>query len=156
MAEATRQLALSTLSDDDKRFLRELPLTAVVERGGQRFLLCHATPTDPLFAYCPPDSPAWVDEAAGVDADVLLVGHTHLPFVRRVGTRTVVNPGSLGQPKDGGPEASYAVWQDGTFTLRKAKYPVDRTVAKIAELPLSSEIAAALGRLLETGRPPSA
>ena len=68
----------------------------------------------------------------------------------------MVNPGSIGQPKDGGPKASYAVWQHGTFTLREVKYPVDRTVAKIAKLPLSSEIAAALGRLLETGRPPSA
>jgi protein phosphatase len=96
-----------------------------------------------------------VDEIAAVDADVILVGHTHLPFVRRIGNRTVVNPGSLGQPKDGGPDASYAVWQDGEFTLRKMKYPVDRTVAKIADLPLPTEIAAALRHLLETGSPPT-
>lgn len=50
MAEATRQHAMKTLADDDKRFLRDLPLTASVERDGQRFLLCHATPSDPLFA----------------------------------------------------------------------------------------------------------
>jgi protein phosphatase len=155
MAEATRQHALKTLSEEDKHFLRDLPLTASVERDQRRFFLCHATPSDPLFAYCPPDSRAWVDEIAAVDADVILVGHTHLPFVRRIGNRTVVNPGSLGQPKDGGPDASYAVWQDGEFTLRKMKYPVDRTVAKIADLPLPSEITAALRHLLETGSPPT-
>lgn len=144
MAEATRQLALKTLSDEDKRFLRDLPLTVSLERDQRRFFLCHATPSDPLFAYCPPESLAWADESAAVDADVILVGHTHLPFVKRFGTRTVVNPGSLGQPKDGGPEASYAVWQGGEVTLRKARYPVDRTAAKIAALPLPVEIAAAL------------
>jgi protein phosphatase len=139
MAEATRQHTMKTLSDDDKGFLRDLPLTASVERGGRRFFLCHATPSDPLFAYCPPESPAWSQECASVDADIILVGHTHLPFVKRFGTRTVVNPGSLGQPKDGGPDASYAVWQDGEVTLRKVPYPVDRTVAKIRELPLPAD-----------------
>jgi protein phosphatase len=156
MAEATRQLALATLTDADKHFLRELPLTASIARDGQRFFLCHATPSDPLFAYCPPDSASWVDEAVSVDADVILVGHTHLPFVRRIGTRTIVNPGSLGQPKDGGPDASYAVWQDGQFSLRKVKYPVEETVAKIGQLPLSDAISAALRHLLETGSPPAA
>jgi putative phosphoesterase len=156
MAEATRQLAMKTLPDHDKRFLRDLPLTASVERDGQRLFLCHATPSDPLFAYCPPDSPAWSQESASVDADIILVGHTHLPFVKRFGTRTVVNPGSLGQPKDGGPDASYAVWQDGAVTLRRAAYPVDRTVAKINALPLPAEIAVALEHLLRTGRTPAA
>jgi protein phosphatase len=156
MAEATRQHAMKVLSDDDKRFLRDLRLTASVERDGQRLFLCHATPSDPLFAYCPPDSPEWSQESASVDADIILVGHTHLPFVKRFGTRTVVNPGSLGQPKDGGPEASYAVWQDGAVTLRKVAYPVDRTVAKMKELRLPAGIAVALEHLLRTGRPPAA
>ncbi|HEY7288514.1 MAG TPA: metallophosphoesterase family protein [Vicinamibacterales bacterium] len=156
MAEATRQLALKTLSDDDRRYLRELPLTASAECGSQRFFLCHATPSDPLFAYCPPDSPAWVAEASAVDADVILVGHTHLPFIRPVEGRTVINPGSLGQPKAGGPEASYAVWDDGRITLRKIKYPVERTVAKLGELGLPAEIVAALRHLLETGTPATA
>jgi len=135
MAEATRQHAMKVLSDDDKRFLRDLPLTASVERDGQRLFLCHATPSDP---------------------DIILVGHTHLPFVKRFGTRTVVNPGSLGQPKDGGPEASYAVWEDGAVTLRKVAYPVDRTVAKMKELALPAGIAVDLEHLLRTGQPPAA
>ena len=155
MAEATRQHAMKTLSDDDKRFLRDLPLTASVERDGRRFFLCHATPSDPLFAYCPPDSPAWGQESASVDADIILVGHTHLPFVKRFGSRTVVNPGSLGQPKEGGPDGSYALWQDGEVTLHKVPYPVDRTIAKIRALSLPAGIADALEDLLRTGNPPT-
>jgi diadenosine tetraphosphatase ApaH/serine/threonine PP2A family protein phosphatase len=77
-------------------------------------------------------------------------------IVGLLGTRTVVNPGSLGQPKDGGPEASYAVWQDGAVTHRRVAYPVDRTVAKIRELRLPAGIATALEHLLRTGSPPAA
>src|ERR1700686_3992548 len=135
MAEAALQHAMKPLSDDDNHFLRNLPLTGSVARYRHRFFLCHATPSDPLFAYCPPDSPAWSQECASVDTDIILVGHTHLPFTRTFDGRTVVNPGSLGQPKDGRPEASYAVWQDGEMTLCKVRYPVERTVAKIKELP---------------------
>jgi protein phosphatase len=154
MAEATRRLALAALDDDDKRYLCQLPLTSAAERGGQRFFLCHATPSDPLFAYCPPDSPSWLQEISAIDADVILVGHTHVPFIREVERRTVLNPGSLGQPKDGGPDASYAVWQDGALSLRKVAYPVARTVAQLDQLGLPADIAAALKHLLETGNPP--
>jgi protein phosphatase len=79
-----------------------------------------------------------------------------VPFVKRFGTRTVVNPGSLGQPKDGRPDASYAVWQDGAVTLRKVAYPVDRTIAKIKRLPLPAGIAVTLEHLLRTGPSPAA
>jgi hypothetical protein len=41
-------------------------------------------------------------------------------------------------------------------TLRKVAYPVDRTVAKMKELPLPAGIAVALEQLLRTGRPPAA
>jgi protein phosphatase len=146
---------MKTLSDEDKRFLRDLPLTASIERDRQRLFLCHATPLDPLFAYCPPDSPDWSREAEAIDADLILVGHTHLPFVKHVGHRTIVNPGSLGQPKHGGPHGSYAVWQDGNVTLHTMPYPVERTIAKLERLPLAPDVVHDLVHLLRTGNPPA-
>lgn len=156
MADATQRYTMAILSDADKTYLRHLPLTESVVRDGRRFYLCHATPSDPLFAYCPPDSPQWVQESERVDADVILVGHTHIPFINRIGTRQVVNPGSLGQPKHGGPHASYAVWQDGEISLRTVPYPVERTVDKLRQLPLAADVVEALGHLLRTGNAPAA
>jgi diadenosine tetraphosphatase ApaH/serine/threonine PP2A family protein phosphatase len=46
-------------------------------------------------------------ESAG--ADVLLFGHTHLPYLRRVGTTLFVNAGSVGRPRDGDPRAGYVL-----------------------------------------------
>jgi predicted phosphodiesterase len=82
----------------------------------------------------PEDSDDWIREMDSVPADVLLVGHTHTPFIRRIGDRVVVNPGSLGQPKTGKPEACYAVWQDGTFELKSFSYPSGRDCGETAEL----------------------
>jgi len=41
--------------------------------------------------------------------DILVLGHTHIPFVRRLGRGLVVNPGSVGQPRDHDPRASFAI-----------------------------------------------
>ena len=46
-------------------------------------------------------------------------------------TVLIVNPGSVGQPRSGDARASYAVWDDGEFILRKARYPVETTIAKL-------------------------
>jgi protein phosphatase len=156
MAAATQRYAMEVLAEDHKAYLRELPLTQSVVRDGRRVYLCHATPSDPLFAYCPPDSPDWSREAEMVDADVILVGHTHLPFMKRIGSRRVVNPGSLGQPKHGGPQASYAIWRDGEISLRTVPYPFERTIDKLKQLPLEPSVLDELVQLLKTGNPSAA
>jgi predicted phosphodiesterase len=94
MAEATRPFTDSVLSFSDKRFLRNLPLRVELRRGDTRFYLCHAIPSDPLFGYCEAESPWWLMEVESVSADVVLVGHTHVPAQRTVGRTLVANPGS--------------------------------------------------------------
>lgn len=120
-----------------------------------RFFLVHAIPSDPLFGYCPEESDRWKQEVEAINADVLIVGHTHTPFVRREGNRTILNPGSLGQPKTGRPLACYAVWQDGKVLLKEFDYPVAETVRGIRGMQISSEEQDALIGLLQTGALPA-
>lgn len=155
MADATKNYTVSVLSREDKKFLRELPTCACRQIDGQIFFLCHATPSDLLYEYRPPDSPLWaLEEESSSGADVILAGHTHLPFCRTFGQRTVVNPGSLGQSKTGYPRARYAVWQDGHFELKGYEYPVDVTVGKILSLLLPEAIKRDLIHVLRTGITP--
>ncbi len=151
MAEETGRYTRAAITKDQRDFLRSLPLTADRTVGGVRFSLCHAAPPDPLYEYRPPDSPLWSAELASGVADVLLMGHTHLPFCRRLGSRMVANPGSAGQPKHGAARACYALWEDGDFRLESAEYPVEKTVAKIRTLPLTPEVQADLITVLQTG-----
>ena len=151
MADATRRFSASAVTEDQKQFLRDLPLKAVIGRGNTRFFLTHARPSDPLYGYCPADSDEWVQEVESVPADVVLVGHTHTPFVRKIGNQLLVNPGSLGQPKTGKPDACYAVWNDGKLELKSFSYPVNRTIAKLQSLSFPPEIEKDLITVLQTG-----
>jgi protein phosphatase len=153
MAEQTRQFCLVALSPRQKDFLRNLPLHLEIERGGTRFYLCHARPSDPLYGYCPEDSDLWGSELKKVDVDILLVGHTHTPFIRHIGNQIVANPGSLGQPKTktGKAEACYAVWQDGRLDLKQFAYPVETVIGKLEKLPVTLEVFQDLATVLRTG-----
>jgi len=155
MADATRGYTDSVLSPEQKRYLGGLPMTLQRTVDDCRFLLCHAVPSDPLFTYCRPNSPRWAKEVSDMPADILLVGHTHLPFVMNIGARQVVNPGSLGQPKHGVPHACYAIWEDGRVELRSFAYPVQETVRKVHGLPIPADIRRKLANVLLSGGSPS-
>ncbi|MGP0074065.1 MAG: metallophosphoesterase family protein [Bryobacteraceae bacterium] len=151
MAQTMQRYTSSILSESQKQFLRDLPLRADREFRGITVSMCHAVPSDPLLAYCPPDSPRWESELELAKADILLVGHTHLAFERQFGSRRVINPGSVGQPKTGTPAACYAVWEDGAIELRSFEYPFQNTIEKIARLPIPTGIKASLSDVLRSG-----
>jgi protein phosphatase len=151
MADTTMQYSKASLDGDAIAYLRTLPLTLVLERDGRSFFLCHAIPSNPLYGYCPEDSDLWAAELEQVEADFLLVGHTHTPFVRKIGGKTIVNPGSLGQPKTGKADACYAVWENGKLELKQFTYPVQRAVERIEQLSMPAQIRQDLITVLRTG-----
>jgi protein phosphatase len=154
MAEATRRFSEAVVTAEQKSYLRSFPPRVEAVRGGARFFLCHATPSDPLYEYRKAESDQWSVDCAKLGADVILVGHTHTPFIRSVDRKTVVNPGSLGQPKTGTPDACYAVWEDGEVSLRRYAYPIDRTVEKIRSMPIGKDVQEKLIRVLKSGGMP--
>ena len=115
---------------------------------GYRFFLCHATPTEPLYRYCPADPAQWAPEIEGLQADIVLTGHTHLPFTMNLEKQRIVNPGSVGQPKHGAPMACYALWENGRLSLQSCRYPVEETVKKVFSLPVPMEIRSQLAAVL--------
>jgi len=153
MALETRDFTIRMINGDLARYLQQLPLHRVVERDGKKFYLCHAAPSDPLYSYCGENSERWPQEVQEIEADYLLVGHTHIPFMRKLDRITIVNPGSLGQPKTGKPEACYAVWYDDHFELKQFAYPFNETVQKIEELPVSQDVKRDLEAVLASGSP---
>ncbi|HEY7113578.1 MAG TPA: YfcE family phosphodiesterase [Thermoanaerobaculia bacterium] len=151
-AEATRRLFQDRLLPADASYLGTLPFQTRLRLGGMRFHLVHATPSDPLYTYVRPgDRGRWARELERVSADVLLVGHTHLPMILRIGEKTVINPGSVGQPRDGDPRASFAVIEDGRPRLDRVAYDVEATVRRLEKSALSPNVVRHLSTLLRTG-----
>ncbi|TDC41993.1 metallophosphoesterase family protein [Micromonospora sp. KC213] len=126
--------AAGQLRDDQVARLAALPLTVTLEIGGiGPVLFCHATPRDDEEVVLV-DSRLehWVDVLAAVPAEVRTVvcGHTHMPFVRLVDRRLVVNPGSVGMPY-GGPGAFWALLGPTGVQLRRTILDVDIACARV-------------------------
>lgn len=152
-SERTREVMRDELDAQQLATLGSRPLRAHVELGGVRFELVHATPSDPLYRYLRPSEPErWAEEVERIDADVILVGHTHLPMTLHFGDKVVVNPGSVGQPRDGDPRAAYAIVEDGEPRLQRCEYDVEASVAALAGRRLPKSVFAQLAGLLRKGR----
>ncbi len=93
---------------ENKAWLRTLQPQIRFEADGTRFLLVHGSPRR-VNEYIYEDRPHLENIARGADADVLVMGHTHLPYVKQVGEVLFVNGGSAGKPKDGDPRACLAL-----------------------------------------------
>ena len=63
----------------------------------------------------------------------------------------IANPGSLGQPKNGSPEACYAIWDGARIELKTFPYPYELTIAKLATLNLGADVLNDLATVLRTG-----
>jgi putative phosphoesterase len=155
LTAVTRPLTRERLGEDDLRYLSRLPVSQMVTLDDTRFLLVHATPRDPLDEYAPPEEEFWQRRLLDVEAEVICVGHTHMPYVLEVGDKLVINPGSLGQPRDGDPRGSYAVIEDYKVELKRLEYPVEETVRVIQESSLPEEARETLAAVFRTGEVPS-
>lgn len=119
------QVALRELSEARLRQLTTLPERTVLEMDGLRILVAHGTPWEP-DTYLYPDAPqaAW-DRFAQVAADLVVLGHTHYPMSRLAQGRTILNPGSVGQPRDCRPGAAWALFDTRARACTFFREPYD-------------------------------
>jgi len=153
---AMRDYTQSVLPAADRQWLGELPLNRSVELDGARFHLVHAMPGGPLDRRLSLVTARQEDLEAELAQlaprpDVLLVGHTHMPGMRQVGDTVIVNPGSLGQPRNGVPDATYAVWRNGDLQIHHLHYHYRPTMRKLMDLPVDPDVVDRLQGILETG-----
>jgi putative phosphoesterase len=120
-----------------REWLRTLPFERRLTYGGRRLLLCHGSPAGPED-YVFPDRVDW-SVFSDVDADIVVLGHTHRPLSRTLGGMLIVNPGSVGQPRDYDPRAAYGIVDvaTGVFEQRRIVYDVDtvRRAVRAQRLP---------------------
>lgn len=97
------------VSAEDRLFLRGLPEQLLLEASGQRIYVTHATP-DSIKDYVYGCDDEKIEQMLqDVDENIYIYGHTHYPYTRRHGQHFILNPGSVGRPKQGDSRASYAL-----------------------------------------------
>ena len=130
-AERTRFVARA-ISDEQRGFLRDLAETVTLDVDGLgRVLFCHGTPrSDSEIVTRLTPEPRLADAVAGVDAAVVVCGHTHVQFDRRVGATRIVNAGSVGMPYEGETGAYWALLGPDV-ELRRTEYDTGAAAAAI-------------------------
>jgi diadenosine tetraphosphatase ApaH/serine/threonine PP2A family protein phosphatase len=144
------------LRDADRRYIESLPQV----RREEGFTLVHGTLRWPVWEYLYSYDAA-LAHLSRQETPFGLVGHTHIPMLvvedgrfprgcelfylqdgavveLRPDRRLVLNPGSVGQPRDGDPRASYAIYDSeaGTFSLHRVEYDIAATQKLIEEAGL--------------------
>jgi predicted phosphodiesterase len=94
----------------------------------------------------------WERRLANVESDVVCVGHTHQPYVLEAAKKLVINPGSVGQPRDGDPRASYAVLEGFKVELKRVEYRVEETVESLMGCGIPEDARDRLVEILRTGQ----
>lgn len=98
------------LSAVQREWLSALEAEAELRLGGARIRIVHGSPvSDTDYIYPSITVVGLGSKLQGEEPDVLVCGHSHVPFARRVGRCLVLNCGSAGRPADGDPRGSYAL-----------------------------------------------
>lgn len=157
LSEESRKLTVPLMSAGTLAFLRGLPERVSLALDGLRLELLHAAPADPLFQYLPATNlEGWRHAVEDVDADIVLVGHTHIPAFLNFGNKFVVNPGSVGLPRDGDARACYAVLDGCNVQLKRIAYDVEGTVKALREWGLPHDVSRSLERIYRGESPEKA
>ena len=129
------------VTPENKAFLRTLVPEIRFDRDGARVLLVHGSPRK-INEYLFEDRPlsSFQRLAASSNADLIVFGHTHKPYVKDVDGVRFLNAGSVGKPKDGDWRACYVILDDDV-TFRRVTYDVAAAAAAIRATDLPHEFA---------------
>ncbi len=131
--EVTRWAA-AQLSAEHVELLASLPHPVTLEvKGLGPVVFCHGTPRDDDEVVLVDTSlDRWAEVFAELPGEIAAVvcGHTHMPFIRLVDRRLVINPGSIGMPY-GRPGGHWALLRAGAATLHRTPIDVEATCARV-------------------------
>ena len=138
--------ALEVLSEKECEYLSNLPAKKEILIGKRKILLCHGSPWDQDVYIYPDSSEETFQRCAEGDFDIVMMGHTHYPMEKRVNSTILLNPGSVGQPRNYIPGTDWATLNLDTLEVRfkHSIYDVSSLVAEAqqndAEVPYLAQV----------------
>jgi putative phosphoesterase len=138
MATSAVMWTAARLNARSRTFLTSLPVHLHLRIDGMVVGVYHGSPLDPdQYVF---EIEADEDMLTDGECDLLVLGHTHVPFIKALPHGIIVNPGSVGQPRDGDPRACYTIFD----TARR----------KGTSIRLPYDLQAVADRTIEEGLPP--
>ncbi len=118
-------VAMEQLSERQIDELCNLPHPLELTFDGCRVLLCHGAPWDNDQYVYPDANDAVLERCAVQKFELVVMGHTHYPMMKMIGNTIIVNPGSVGQPRNKQPGAHWAEFDTETRSVAFHHEPYD-------------------------------
>ncbi len=138
--ELYRNFCLERITSNSIDFILNCPEKQSVNIGKINMLCVHGSPRSIVEVLSPSMNLEEVFE--DLEEDIILCGHSHIPFLKKVGKKILFNPGSVGSPYDGNPSASYGVMEikndEVYFNIRRVIYPIDKLIKSAFALTFPS------------------
>jgi len=160
-------ISLKQLSETDKQYLRKLPTHRELEVDNLKIYMVHASPADPLYDYIYPWTPRNIiikklikktpmGIPMNLDYDILLYGHIHQQTYLNLNGTKIINPGSVGQPRDHDWRAAAAVIDTDKeqITFIRVSYNVEEVLRRLKILVGHGSEYQILKNILLTGTMP--
>lgn len=134
------------LSIRERKILHALPIMHSEIIAEKKIMLIHGGPEYPLDQYIYPDDDIDLDSTFEfmelIEVDTLFLGHTHVPFKSEKKDLIICNPGSVGQPRDGNPQASYVLYDTVSrdIVFRRVIYDPTAAIRGIEKHHFSQEL----------------
>lgn len=140
-AAAAIKWTQDVISPDNIDYIMGLKNIESINVEGKRIVLVHGSPYD-FDEYVYPED-VIPDFLQAVNGDVLVLGHTHVQFKKEYPEGVVVNPGSVGQPRDGNPDAAFAVLDtaSGKIELKRVSYDIEKVIEDMLAAHLPEKLA---------------
>lgn len=143
--KAAHRFTMETITRENAAWLKPLCFQTSETLADTGVMLTHGSPKDPYWGYIYPDSDSdqWEPILARESVSKLFIGHSHLQFRMPVAPdREIINPGSVGQPRNGCPQAQYAlIGKDGQVSFRRVNYDIAKAAAAIRQAGLPDVLA---------------
>lgn len=116
------------------RWIKKLKEKIIIKIANKRIMLVHGSP-ESCFEYVWQDTSEqtflyWLEK---YNVDILVFGHTHIPFIKNIENQIVINPGSVGQPRDGNNKASFCIidLKNNQSEIIRINYNIDKIAVDI-------------------------
>ena len=150
-AKAALEWTRDVLRDKNKALLEKLPLTSTLKKDG--ITIVHSSPGQPEKWHYVADAHDAEKYFRYFKEDLCFLGHSHVPFIAerthpgtvkfhdssaeiKKGSRYIINVGSVGQPRDGNPQAAYTLLRDNSLEIKRVSYDIVLTQKKMRKAGL--------------------
>lgn len=122
------------ISDENRSYLKNLPSKLTMECQGFKIIVVHGSPMS-IDEYLYEDEEHLLKISEIIRENIVICGHTHVPYCKKLNNKYFINAGSVGKPKHGGSESTYVIVniENGkvSYNIEKVTYDIKKIVNTI-------------------------